>query len=71
MLRSLFADYVQLIYTLFEQFEQQEMAASHRGRPFTYAQKLLFRFFIIMRFRRIFRFKATPHSAGATRSYMK
>ncbi|MFQ5988129.1 MAG: hypothetical protein ACE5H6_04685 [Dehalococcoidia bacterium] len=58
MLKPTFADYVQLIYTLFEEFERQQMAASHRGRPFTYAQKLLIVFFIIMHFRRIFRFKA-------------
>jgi len=57
MLKPTFADYVRLIYTLFEEFEQQ-MVAPHRGRPFTYPQKLLIVFFTIMHFRRIFRFKA-------------
>lgn len=57
MLKPTFADYVQLIYTLFDKFEQEQMASSHRGHPFTYAQKLLIVFFTIMHFRRIFRFK--------------
>jgi hypothetical protein len=57
MLRPTFADYVQRIYTLFEEFERQQTAASHRGHPFTYAQKLLIVFFVIMHFRCIFRFK--------------
>lgn len=58
MLKPTFADYVQLIYTLFDKFEQEQMTSSHRGRPFTYGQKLLIVFFTIMHFRRIFRFKA-------------
>ena len=58
MLKPTFADYVRLIYTLFDKFEQEQMASSHRGRPFTYAHKLLIVFFTIMHFRRIFRFKA-------------
>jgi hypothetical protein len=57
MLKPTFADYVQLIYTLFDKFEQEQMASSHRGHPFTYVQKLLIVFFTIMHFRRIFRFK--------------
>ncbi len=57
MLKPTFADYVQLIYTLFDKFEQEQIASSHRGRPFTYAQKLLIVFFTIMHFRRILRFK--------------
>lgn len=52
-----FAEYVRLIYTLLEEFERQRVS-SHRGRPFTYSQKLLIVFFIVMHFRRIFCFKA-------------
>lgn len=51
-------DYIKMIYTLFDQFEQQQTTSSRRGRPFTYAQKVLLVFFIIMQFHRIFRFKA-------------
>ena len=57
MLKPAFADYVQLIYALFDKFEQEHKTSSHRGHPFTYAQKLLIVFFTIMHFRRILRFK--------------
>jgi len=58
MLKPTFTDYVQLIYTLFERFEQEEATPKRRGRPFTYAHKLLIVFFTVMHFRRIFQFKA-------------
>jgi len=58
MLKPTFADYVPLIYTLFDKFEQELLAAARRGHPFVYADKLLIIFFTIMHFRRIFHFKA-------------
>ena len=36
-----FADYVRLIYALFDRFEQEEMATRRPGHPFTYAHKLM------------------------------
>jgi hypothetical protein len=53
-----FADYVELLLTLFERFWQQKAARSHRGRPFVYQHKALIVFFVVMQQRRIFRFKA-------------
>ncbi len=35
------ADYVRYYSTLFDRFEQAQPTVSHRGRPFTYAQRLL------------------------------
>jgi hypothetical protein len=58
MLKPSFADYVGLIYTLFDRFEREEMTTRRPGHPFTYAHKLMVVFFTIMHFRRIFRFKA-------------
>ncbi len=53
-----FADYVQLLFTLFERFMQQPAAQAHRGHPFVYLHKALIVFFIVMQQRHIFRFKA-------------
>jgi hypothetical protein len=52
-------DYVTIICTLFDQFEQEqaEVKGPKRGRPFTYPEKMFTVFFIIMQFRRIYRFK--------------
>jgi hypothetical protein len=52
--------YVTLIFTLFEQFEKQEMkqSATKPGKPYTFAQKCFIVLFIILQFRRIFKFKA-------------
>lgn len=50
-------DYVTTIYTLFERFEQQQ-ATAKRGRPFTYAEKVLIVVFVILQLHRIFKFKA-------------
>jgi DDE family transposase len=58
MVTPTFADYVELLFTLFEHFWQQEAARSHRGRPFVYQQKALLVFFVVMQHRRTFRFKA-------------
>ncbi len=64
------ADYVRYYSTLFDRFEQAQPVASHRGRPFTYAQRLLIVFFTCMLLRRITEFKAqqrwlTTHPADA------
>jgi hypothetical protein len=58
MVTPTFADYVELLFTLFERFWQQEAARSHRGRPFVYQHKALLVFFVVMQQRRTFRFKA-------------
>jgi hypothetical protein len=58
MVTPTFADYVELLFTLFERFWQQEAARSHRGRPFVYQQKALLVFFVVMQQRRTFHFKA-------------
>lgn len=53
------ADYVQLIFTLFEIFEQQRLAddGPKRGCPYTYSQKAFVVFFLLMQFRHIYKFK--------------
>ena len=58
MVTPTFADYVELLFTLFERFWQQEAARSHRGRPFVYQHKALLVFFVVMQQRRTFCFKA-------------
>jgi hypothetical protein len=58
MVTPTFADYVELLFTLFERFWQHEAARSHRGRPFVYQHKALIVFFVVMQQRRTFRFKA-------------
>jgi Transposase DDE domain len=58
MVTPTFADYVELLFTLFERFWQQAAARSHRGRPFVYQHKALLVFFVVMQQRRTFRFKA-------------
>jgi hypothetical protein len=50
-------DYIRSYFTLFERFEEQHPAAAQRGRPFTYAQRLLIVFFTWMLVRRITEFK--------------
>ena len=52
------ADYVDLLFTLFERFWQHDLARPHQGRPFVYQQKALLVFFLLMQQRRTFRFKA-------------
>jgi hypothetical protein len=58
MQKPTFADYVRLLYTLFERFKQEQMKTTSPGHPFVYVHKLLIIFFTIMHFRRIFHFKA-------------
>jgi len=58
MVTPTFADYVDLLFTLFERFWQHDCARPHRGHPFVYEQKALIVFFVVMQQRRTFRFKA-------------
>ncbi len=58
MVTPTFADYVDLLFTLFERFWQHDCARPHRGHPFVYEQKALMVFFVVMQQRRTFRFKA-------------
>src|SRR5262245_61982658 len=57
-----FADYVQIICTLFDQFEQHRRTqqGAKIGKPYSYSEKLMIVFFVVMQFRRIFKFK-TQH----------
>lgn len=52
------ADYVQVYFTLFAQFEQDQATIAGRGRPFTYAQRILIVLFTALLIRRITEFKA-------------
>jgi hypothetical protein len=52
------ADYVRYYSTLFARFEQDQPPAARRGRPFTYAQRLMIVFFTCMLLRRITEFQA-------------
>jgi hypothetical protein len=58
MVTPTFADYVDLLFTLFERFWHHDASRPHRGHPFVYEQKALIVFFIVMQQRRLFRFKA-------------
>lgn len=58
MVKPTFADYVDLLFNLFERFWQQDCARPHRGHPFVYEHKALIVFFLVMQQRRTFRFKA-------------
>jgi|ETNmetMinimDraft_26_1059896.scaffolds.fasta_scaffold54477_1 hypothetical protein len=58
MIKPTFADYVDLLFTLFERFWHHRSARPHRGHPFTYKHKALIVFFLVMQQRRIFHFKA-------------
>ncbi len=55
-----FADYAKLLYTLFDEFVQQQAAPTRRGHPFVFKHKVLIVFFVIMQCKRIFQFK-TQH----------
>lgn len=60
MARPAFANYVDLIFTLFALFLQQQSVRPHRGHPFVYRHPKLIVFFTLMHFRQIFHFK-TQH----------
>ena len=57
MVKPTFADYVKLLYTLFDEFMQQHSAAPHCGHPFLYQHQVLIVFFVIMQLKRVFQFK--------------
>ena len=56
----LLKDYVQTLYVLFDEFEQERCASqdAKRGRGFTYPEKTFIVFFLLMQFRRIYYFKS-------------
>jgi Transposase DDE domain len=58
MVEPTFADYIDLLFNLFERFWQHHSARPHRGPPFVYEHKALIVFFLVMQQRRTFRFKA-------------
>ena len=57
--KPVMTDYVTLIFTLFEKFEQQmNQETVKKGKPFTFSQQCFIVLFVILQFRRIFEFKA-------------
>lgn len=57
--KPIMTDYVTLIFTLFEKFEQQmNQESAKKGKPFTYSQQCFIVLFVILQFRRIFKFQA-------------
>jgi hypothetical protein len=57
--KPIMTDYVTLIFTLFEKFEQQMNPETvKKGKPFTFSQQCFIVLFVILQFRRIFKFKA-------------
>jgi hypothetical protein len=61
MVKPTFADYVRLVYTLFDQFAQQRATPAGPGHPFVYQHQVMIVFFVIMQFKRIFQFE-TQHT---------
>jgi hypothetical protein len=61
MVKPTFADYVRLVYTLFDQFVQQQVNPARPGHPFVYQHKVMIVFFVIMQFKRLFQFE-TQHT---------
>jgi len=55
-----FANYVTLLWTLFDRFVQSQSARTQCGHPFVYQHQRLIVFFTLMHFRQIFHFK-TQH----------
>ena len=52
-------DYVTLIFTLFDKFEQEQMKETTKlGKPYTFSQKCFIVLFLMLQFRRIYQFKA-------------
>jgi hypothetical protein len=58
MVEPTFADYVDLLFTLFAHFWQYHSARPHQGHPFVYQHKAFIVFFVVMQQRRLFRFQA-------------
>lgn len=51
-------DYIHVLHHLIRAFEQQRPAPARRGRPLSYSQFLMLRFFLLMHFKQIVSFKA-------------
>ena len=53
-------DYMNIIYTLFDRYQAKKVAETgvKQGKPFTFEQKGFIFLFIMLHFRRIFKFKA-------------
>jgi hypothetical protein len=47
MVNPTFADYVDLLFNLFERFWHHDSAQPHRGHPFVYEHKALIVFFLL------------------------
>ncbi len=59
MAKPTLTDYVTLIFTLFDKFEQQmNKETTKKGKPFTFAQQCFIVLFSLLQFRHIFKFKA-------------
>jgi len=60
MAKPTMADYVHIIFTLFDLFVQQyqQNHSAKQGKPFTFSEKTMIVLFTIFQFRRIFHFKA-------------
>lgn len=58
MVKPTFANYVELLCTLFGRFWQHHSTRRHRGHPFVYEQKALIVFFVVMQQRRPLHCKA-------------
>jgi hypothetical protein len=58
MVPPTFANYVHLLFSLFQYFMQQHPALTRRGHPFVYQHKALIVFFVVKQHCHIFRFKA-------------
>ena len=58
MAKPTLTDYVQLIFTLFDMFAQQQSPQPKRGHPFTFTEKAMIALFTLFQFRRICHFKA-------------
>lgn len=51
-------DYIHVLHHLIRAFEQQRPSTGRRGRPLSYSQFLMLRFFLLMHFKQIVSFKA-------------
>ena len=58
MAKPTLIDYVQLIFTLFDMFAQQQSPQPKRDRPFTFTEKAMIALFTLLQFWRIYPFKA-------------
>ena len=64
MVAPTFADYVQLLFTLFERFLQEQSTRHQRGHPFVYQHQALIVFFLLMQ--QVASFASKPCAAGCS-----